>query len=187
MDELKDITGAIQQFRAAVKADPKEPGVHFGLGYLLLKQKEFTEAASEFQAELANNPNYLQAMLYLGDTQMQLNHPEAALPLLEDVLRIDAGQELAHLDLGILYVDAGRREDALRELNTAAKLAPEDVNVHWRLARLYRSMGKKDEAKIEFDKASNINKAIDTALVDRISGGHAKDRPAQQPAAEPAK
>ena len=36
LDEMKDKAGATQQFRAAVKADPKEPNVHFGLGYLLV-------------------------------------------------------------------------------------------------------------------------------------------------------
>ena len=55
---------------------------------------------------------------------MHLKHPETARPLLENALRIDAGQELAHLDLGILLADAGRRDDALRELSVAAKLAP---------------------------------------------------------------
>jgi hypothetical protein len=43
-------------------------------------------------------------------------------------------------------------------------------------------MGKKEEAKAEFEKASNINKVADSALVDKVSGGHAKDRPDQQPA-----
>ena len=35
LDEMKDPEGAIREFRAAVAANPKEPNVHFGLGYLL--------------------------------------------------------------------------------------------------------------------------------------------------------
>ena len=186
LDELKNHAGAIEQFRAAVKANPREPDVHFGLGYLLWTQMQYPEAVSEFQAELANNPNHVQALTYLGDAEMQLKHPETARPLLENALRIDAGQELAHLDLGILFADAGRRDDALRELSVAAKLAPEDVNVHWRLGRLYRAMGKKDEAKAEFDKASSITRAADNALVDKMSDGHARPAQAQHPAAAPA-
>jgi tetratricopeptide (TPR) repeat protein len=172
LDEKKDTTGAIQQFRAAVKANPKEPDAHYGLGYLLWIQKQYPEAASEFQAELDNNPNHVQALTYLGDTQMHLKHPDLARPLLENALRLDAGQALAHLDLGILLADAGSQEDALREMRAAAKLDPEDVNVHWRLGRLYRTMGRNDEAKAEFDKASSINKATDAALVDKINNGH---------------
>jgi tetratricopeptide (TPR) repeat protein len=186
LDEMKDTAGAIRQFRAAVKADPKVPDVHFGLAYLLWTQKQYAEAASEFQAELDNNPNHVQAIFYLGDTQMELKHPELAQPLLEKVLRIDASREQAHLDLGIVYADTGRNDDALKEMKEAERLAPEDVAVHWRLGRLYRAMGKKDEAKAEFERASSIHKSADTSLVNEISGGHAKDKPAQQPAAEPA-
>ena len=186
LDEMKDTTGAIERFRAAVKANPKEPDAHYGLGYLLWIQKQYVEAASEFQAELENNPNHVEAMLYLADTQIELKHPEIAQPLLESALRIDAKLQMAHLDLGIVYADAGRNDEALKELKEAARLAPEDVKVHWRLGRLYRSMGKKDEAKAEFDKASSINRATDTGLVDKISGNHAKGA-ATQPQAAPEK
>jgi tetratricopeptide (TPR) repeat protein len=185
MDELKDHAGAILQFRAAVKVDPKQPDVHFGLGYLLWSDKQYSEAATEFQAELANNPNHAQAMTYLADADIQLNHPKAAQPLLERVLRIDAKSEMAHLDLGILYADAGRRDDALREMLEAERLDPQDVNVHWRLGRLYRAMGRKDEAKVEVDKASSITKAADSALIDKIDRARAKPSQAQEPLTRP--
>lgn len=171
LDELKDHAGAIKQFRAAVKANPNEPDVHFGLGYLLWTQRQYEEAASELQAELTNNPNQIQALVYLGDAQMQMGHPEAALPILEQVERVAPTLSLGHLDLGILYADAGRNEEALRELNVAKKLTPEDVNVHWRLGRLYRAMGKKNEAKVELDKASSLTKATDEALINKMIGG----------------
>jgi tetratricopeptide (TPR) repeat protein len=163
LEEMKDDPGAIQQFRAAVKANDKEPNVHFSLGYLLWKLKQYREAAYEFEAELANVPNHVQALAYLGDTEMRLQEPQATPHLLEAV-RIDPGMKLAHLDLGILYSDAGRREDALRELREAAALSPNDVDVHWRLGRLYQAAGMKDEAKAEFDKTRNLQKAADNAI-----------------------
>jgi tetratricopeptide (TPR) repeat protein len=176
-DELKNHAGAIEQFRAAVRANPREPDVHFGLAYLLWSQRQYAEAVKEFQAELANNPNHAQAMIYEADAEMQLEHPEIAEPLLEAALRIEPGRELAHLDLGILLADAGHKDDALREMKEAVRLAPDDVNAHWRLGRLYRSMGKKDEAKAELDKASSLTKATDNALIDKMSGGHANPKP----------
>ena len=39
-DELKNDAGAIAEFQAAVKADPKTPDVHFGYGYLLWRGVE---------------------------------------------------------------------------------------------------------------------------------------------------
>jgi tetratricopeptide (TPR) repeat protein len=168
-------------FRAAVKANPREPAVHFGLGYLLWTQKIYPEAASEFRAELVNDPGHVQSMLYLADTQIQMNQPGDAGPALEKVIQLDPSLPLAHLDLGILYSDAGRNDDALRELTIAEKLNPNDVNVHWRLGRLYRTLGKKTEAMAEFDKASSLNKAADEDLYKKIANGNAR-----QPSAPPA-
>jgi tetratricopeptide (TPR) repeat protein len=187
LDEMKDHAGAIRQFRAAVKANPMESEVHFGLGYLLWTQRQYPEAVSEFQAELVNDPNHVQTLVYLADAQIQLSHPKAALPLLEKAIHLNPSMELAHLDLGIVDADAGRQDEALREMQEAARLAPNDVNVHWRMGRLLKAMGKKDEAKAEFDKASSITNAADSALVDKISGGHAKGRPDQQPETAPQK
>jgi tetratricopeptide (TPR) repeat protein len=164
LDEMNDHPGATQQFRAAVKANPQEPNVHFGLGYLLWTQGQYEEAAQEFQAELANVPNHAQALAYLADDNMKMNHPEAALPLIQKAIRINPRVELAHLDLGVLYVNAGRRDDALRELKVAASLSPNDVNVHWRLGRLYKAMGRNDEANAEFQKTSNLTKANDSVF-----------------------
>ena len=177
LDEEKDNEGSTRMFRAAVKANPKEPNAHFGLGYLLWTQKIYPEAATEFQAELANDPDHVQAMEYLGDTYIQLNEPEKARPYLEKTVQLDSSQSLAHLDLGIIYSDAGNNDLALRELLLAEQLKPDDVNVHWRLGRLYRTMGKKEEAKVEFDKASTLNKAADEDLYKKIAGAH--PRPSQ--------
>jgi tetratricopeptide (TPR) repeat protein len=186
LDNMKDNEGSTKMFRAAVKANPKEPNVHFGLGYLLWTQKQYKEAASEFEAELGNDPGHIQAKLYLADAFIQLNQIQDAGPLLEKVVKLDPSIGLGHLDLGIVYAEAGRNEDALRELTLAAKLTPDDVNVHWRLGRLYRTMGKKDEAKAEFDKASTLNKAADEELYKKIANGNAHPPPAQTPAETPA-
>lgn len=185
LDEMKDNEGSTKMFRAAVAANPKEPNVHFGLGYLLWAQKQYPEAATEFQAELANDPQHAQAMLYLGDTLLQLNKPSEARPLLTKAIEIDSSMWLGDLDLGIIDSDAGRNDDALRELQAAAKLQDSEVNVHWRLARLYRTMGRKDEAKVEFDKASKLNKAADDDLYKKINSG--RDRPPADAGQEQAK
>ncbi len=187
LDEMKDNAGATEMFRAAVKANPKEPNAHFGLGYLLWSQKKFPEAASEFSAELANDPNHKQALLYLADSDIQMNQLDPARPLLEKVLRLDSSIALAHLDLGIVESEQEHNEEALRELLIAEKLMPSDVNVHWRLGKLYRTMGKKEEAKVEFDKASSLNKAADEDLYKKIAAGNARGPQGQTPPPAPEK
>ena len=169
LDEMKDHEGAIREFQAAEKVNPKEPNVHFGLGYLLWKKGQYPQAAEEFQRELENDPQHLQAMLYLADAKIQMNEMAAAQPLLEQIGKMDPRVAMQHLDLGIVYADAGRKEDARRQFETAIKLSPKNVNAHYRLARLYRSMGMNAEAKAEFDKAGSLNKAEDERLLKIMS------------------
>ena len=171
LDEMKDHEGAIREFRAAAATDPKEPNVHFGLGYLLWTRGQYQDAALEFQREIANNPRHLQAMLYLADTQILMNQEDQALPLLEEVGASDPNVAMQHVDLGIVYADAGRKEDARKQFETAVKLAPDNVNAHYRLARLYRSMGMTAKANVEFSKARSLNKAEDEHLLKVMSTG----------------
>jgi tetratricopeptide (TPR) repeat protein len=167
-DAMNNHSGAIEQFRAAVKANPSEPNVHFGLGYLLWTQKQLEEAASEFQAELANDPRHAQAMLYLGDTYLRLNQPEKARPLLEKAAAADPSLWRAHLDLGILDADAGQNDEALHQMQTAVKQHPAEVNIHMHLGRLYKAMGKAAEARAEFAKADTLTQSTDEELVRKM-------------------
>jgi tetratricopeptide (TPR) repeat protein len=173
-DEMKNDVAALEQFRAAVKTDPRLPNVHFGYGYLLWRQLKFDAAEQEFKAELDNNPEHTQALTFLGDTEIHQGHPEAALPFLKHALRINPSLALAHLDLGIVYSDQRQNNEALRELQTAARLSPQDPNVHWRLGRLYQSMGRKAEAKAEFDKTRILHKAADQSVFAKIREAHDK-------------
>jgi tetratricopeptide (TPR) repeat protein len=181
LDEMKDRPAAIEQFRAAVQADPKMPDVHFGLGYLLWAQLKFDEAAKELEAELANNPNHAQALTYLADCHIQLNNPQPALPLLEKAVRLNPKTELAHVDLGVLYANAGKNAEALREFLAAEKLDPSDQNVHWRLGRFYKSIGKKAEAEVEFQKTRSLQKAADKSIFDKLHSAQEKHENAKAP------
>jgi tetratricopeptide (TPR) repeat protein len=176
LDEMHNTGGAIEQFRAAVKADPREPNVHFGLGYLLWTQNQFEEAAQEFQAELANVPDHPQALAFLADSYIELNRSDEAMPLIQKALKIDPNFARAHLDLGILYVGAGRHEDAIREFKLAAKLTPEDPSPHWRLARLYQSMGRKEEAAAEFQTTNSLHKAENDTIFSKLKAAQEKGK-----------
>ena len=182
LDEIQDHAGAIQQFRAAVKANPREPNVHFGLGYLLWTQGQYSDAAREFEVELANVPDHAQALVYLADSNIKTGHSDLALSSLRKSLRLDPDLEMAHLDLGIVYADTGHQSDAIRELRLAARLHPQDVAPHWRLAQLYRTMGRKEEANREFEKTKTLTKAADEPVSSKLNQTQRATSPAAVPA-----
>jgi tetratricopeptide (TPR) repeat protein len=186
LDEMRDHTGAIREFQAATKADPKMPNVHFALGYVLWAQNQIEEAAKEFSAELGNTPDHPQALIYLADVNIKLGDTAVALTLLEKAIRIDPRIALGHLDLGIVYASLGRRTEALREMKIAEEQSPNDQNVHWRLGRFYQEVGKKLEAKAEFDKTHNLQKTSDETVFKKLSEAQAKRQPADQVQSVPA-
>ena len=173
-DELNNDAGAIAEFQAAVKADPKTPNAHFGYGYLLWRLLKFDEADKEFRSELANNPEHPLALAYVGDAEMQLNRPDEAVTFLEHAVRILPSIAIAHRDLGTIYEGQGRKEDALREFKSAETLSPDDPSIHWSLGRLYRSMGRKVEAEAEFAKTQKLQQAKDQSLRETMRQVEAK-------------
>jgi tetratricopeptide (TPR) repeat protein len=169
LDEMKDTDGAVREFRAAVQANPKEPNAHFGLGYLLWTEGHTQEAAQEFQAELANEPAHMQAMVYLADADIQLNKIQDAQPLLETVVKDNPANAMGHLDLGIVYEESDRRQEALVQFKRAIALKPDEPNAHYRLGRLLRSMGKTSDANAEFARTKELNEHADEGLLKAMS------------------
>jgi tetratricopeptide (TPR) repeat protein len=182
LDGEGDGEGAVQQFRAAVKANPKEPNVHFVLGYLLWTRKQFDEAIAEFHAELANDPDNNQAMLYLGDIYVRLGQFDTAKGILAKAAKYPTTDPLIHLDMGIVYMETDDQNGAVRELKKAVEMEPDSVNAHFRLAKIYLSMGKKDEAKTEFALAKTLTIKMNQDLFKKIKEGNARPDAGGQPA-----
>jgi tetratricopeptide (TPR) repeat protein len=63
--------------------------------------------------------------------------PDEAISVLEDLLTDDSRFALAHNDLGVLYCDCGKREEALRHYEIAADIDPGNPTFRKNLADFY--------------------------------------------------
>lgn len=177
-DGLGNTDQAIAQFRAAEKVASNEPDLHFGLGYLLWKQHQFDDAQDEFKLELDANPNHPQALAYLGDIAIKRNDETTAMSYLERATaQPDRAIRLAYVDLGILNAAHNRNDEAEADFQHAIQLDPNEADAHWRLARLYQQMGKKEQANVELAKVNQLHKTKDEGLVRQISGANAVSHP----------
>ena len=167
-DQMRDGIGAEKELRAAILANPKEPNVHFGLGYLLRTHGQWTEAAQEFQRELENNPEHLKARIYLADAQVRQSAFAKALPELEKLVVSNQSEPLVHHDLGILYANAGRNDDAIRELKSAIKFDPDDFESRLEIVKLYRSMGRMEEENAELNQIKDRPPRTSASLQEMI-------------------
>jgi tetratricopeptide (TPR) repeat protein len=177
LDEKGDDAGAIEQFRAATHANPNEPNAHFGLGYLLWKQQHFDEAAVEFQAELNIDPAHGQARAYLADSLVEINQFEKARPDLEQLSGAPNSSAMVHRDLGIVYGETGRPEDAMKQFQQAILLDPNYVSAHWRLAKIYQATGNKALAKSEFQIVSTMKQQSSRPLTQQLDAAPSPQHP----------
>lgn len=169
LDAMRDDAGALAQFRAAAKANPKEPNVHFAVGWMLMAQKRYQDAIPEFQAELANDPSRTRVRVYLADCYIHLGDNRNAQPELERALKEDPSIGLAHLDLGIIEAAQGHNEAALVQFQDAIRLEPGEADPHWRLARLYQAMGQTDKARAESILVGKMKRQAYQSVVQQIS------------------
>jgi len=92
--------------------------------------------------------------------------------LLKKSETLDASDAETHFQLGNLAMKENKYDEALTELQTAAKLDPELSKVHLVLARLYRRAGREEEAgketqlhrklKAQEEQGTDANAAIGT-------------------------
>lgn len=155
-DQMGDGSAATKQFRAAILKNSSEPGAHFGLGYLLWSEGSWAEAANEYLLELQNVPNHTRARIYLADSLVRQSEFSQALTELGKLTADEQSDSLVHRNLGIIYANSNRGSDAVRELEMAVLLDPGDEESHLQLAKIYESMGMRDDAGIELAKAKQL-------------------------------
>lgn len=171
LDGMNRAPEAIKELEEAARLAPDEPEVHFELGYLYFVAHDYDRAGQQFELELKNNPDHAQASAYLGDVKLRTGDKVQAEALLTRALHLQADMRMAWFDLGKLLNEENRNQEALTAFLKAESLDPTDPDAHYRLGRLYTTLGDKQMAQQEFAKTKDLHaKAADT-LIEKVSGG----------------
>jgi tetratricopeptide (TPR) repeat protein len=151
-----DDTKAIEEYRAALALNANAPNLHYSLGHVLWKDLAVPEARVELETELELNPRHVGALHDLGDSYLLEHHPEKALPYLMRASEANPENPDIHRDLGTAYVQL--KDYAKAESEYKIGLAgDQDGSVHYKLAKVYQSLGKKAEADREFATYTSMN------------------------------
>jgi Flp pilus assembly protein TadD len=146
---------AANEFQQAVAVSPKDPRAHFQFAVCLLALGRNEEARSEFELvqHLAGESPFV--TYYLGRLDLLSNNYTGAIQKLGSVAKEPPFPDTA-FHLGVAYVDSGNNEEGIKWLERAAKLAPGDYRVHYRLARAYSTGGRAQDAAREFDLYTHL-------------------------------
>ncbi|MGH9397567.1 MAG: tetratricopeptide repeat protein [Terriglobia bacterium] len=174
--DLKDFPKAVQYLKQAQARDESDLGVRTLLAYAMGKAGD--AAGSQAQLKwVASHDGTAMADLNEGilpQPRLKRQYNGAAFRLLsaavhnsiEDVLEKEPPKQHGryHLERGEEYIKQRRLPEALRELNEAASLIPDNSAVHLFLGQAYELGGEHEKAIAEFETALNLNNNAVTHL-----------------------
>jgi tetratricopeptide (TPR) repeat protein len=174
-----DLRGATRDFNALLKQSQTFYPAEAGLGYALLADKEYTQAATRFGAALSRDDRYLPAWQGLADAQLGAGNATEAVAALERIVALDPKRESARARLELLKFRqvqalfetgrkdrlAGRLDDAQASLERALALSPSSALILRELALLETTRGALDAAEKHARQAVQVDSAdVETHL-----------------------
>ena len=145
-------TGAIAQYRKAIAIDPRLPGVHFELAELLRTSADETvkkAAEQEYHAALLENAQDEKSILRLAEIDAQKGNTEQSYKEYTKAVDLQPADADAKLGLAKTLIEMNQSDKALPLLEQTVQQEPTNATAHYRLATLYRKLGRVDDARRE--------------------------------------
>jgi tetratricopeptide (TPR) repeat protein len=145
---------AIAQYRKAIALDPKLPGIHFELAELLYAsqdEKDKKEAEQEYLAALAENHEDQKTVRKLAEIDAQKGNTQQAFAGFTRAVQLQPRDTDAKLGLAKTLIDMNQLDKAQALLAEIVHEEPSNAICHYRLATLYRKIGRMDDAKREVE------------------------------------
>lgn len=120
-----DLVGAVNQYEAAIAANPDDADVHIALGFTLSRQTRWNDARHCLERAVLLAPGEPEAHYLLGVSLLQLDRVEEASASLQRALALNPGFAEAHHSLAMLLRGQGRWDESLRHFDRALALAPD--------------------------------------------------------------
>lgn len=146
-------------FNKVLTLIPDDPFSHINLAWSLVRQAtdiDLDNASKHCREALNLEPNLAEAFGCLGNIAFKRGHIREAEAYFLRSIQVDAKRG-HYADLGALYIQMGRYEEAKGKLDGALKNNPDDAYAHIEMGDLYLQTEKVKEAIREFRLATIID------------------------------
>lgn len=145
-----DYKGAVPVFRAMLDAAPKSEAVADLLGRSCSAAGTGEEPGCDSLAEFARrHPKNAPAALYAAIVLLHRPDTTGAEPLLRSAIAANPALPEAWYNLGMLEQTRGAWAESAASLENAVALRPEYAEAHYRLARAYSHLDRREEARAQ--------------------------------------
>jgi tetratricopeptide (TPR) repeat protein len=140
----------------AVTLDAKLPLAHQLLGELYLYQSKIPEAIAQLEQELAVNPANPVALYKLADAYTRIQKFDEAEKFLQRSIWLDATSTGPYILMGKVLEKKGEALLAVRALQRAINMDPNNSISHHLLGQAYRDLGRSEDAERELKLAEQL-------------------------------
>lgn len=173
-DKIGDYDRAISAVNQVLVSDPRFPRAHYTIAQADIGAGKWADAETELKAELAIQPEDVDALYDLGFVNLQESKNDEAMKLFQQVLAAHPDYASAQYEVGKMLMDEGNAQRALPYLEAAAKLDPSKAYVHYQLQAAYRKLSRTADADKElaiYEKMKANSRAEVQHYVDQIQQG----------------
>ncbi len=150
-----DFVGAEEYFKRAVELSPGNAIVHSWYGYFLLCMRRHEEAIAEARRSRQLDPmgiklgtNEAYFLVFSGEFDL-------AEQVVEELFEMGIEEGILHILMSMIYVETGRYEEALEEIDKSEEMMGDDALPYER-AYYYAKMGRNDAARKILDEILTI-------------------------------
>jgi TolB-like protein/class 3 adenylate cyclase/Tfp pilus assembly protein PilF len=167
----QDLAWAEKLALEAVERNPNSAQAYFALGTTHRAQNRLPESRTELEKGITIDRNHPGVALQLGITLLFLGEPEAALPHLEQALRLNPGSAEIHFFyfwIGYDHLLMDHVDRAVDYLGKACAALPQSGGYRLFLASALGLRGDTDEAKKELAEAVKFRPAGETSSMTKL-------------------
>lgn len=136
-----------EAFRRALDIDPKLKIAQINLAIALFNAQEIEAALKEAEIAATLAPDSPQPIYMLGMLAKNQNRTEDAVALFQRVLKIDAGDVGANVNLGQIYVQQRKYKEAIAAFRVALEAEPYNATALYNLATALLREGQREEGQ----------------------------------------
>jgi tetratricopeptide (TPR) repeat protein len=147
-----------------------QPNVHFLRGFVAEATRDDEAAIEEYNLELKVTQRAAAPMIQLAQLYAASGRSDEAFELARKAVELEPANARSHFALGRVLLAKQKWADSAAEFEKAKALSPEASTVRFQLSRVYRKLGRVQDAQRE--------EAAFEALHKREEGHPAADNPA---------
>ncbi|HEU4770362.1 MAG TPA: tetratricopeptide repeat protein [Pyrinomonadaceae bacterium] len=138
------------------------------LGKLGQQEGLFEEAIRHYRVAQKLRPDYVAALVNVGNIFLELNRLDKAKENFQAALKLEANNAATHYGLGQLAMSNRNYAEAIQHFEKTLAQAPGANRVHYSLAMAYRNLGNIEKVKAHLAQQGIVGVRVSDPLVDGL-------------------